>query len=130
MLFHSSYFLLPPHKTCRLHRQIQRPNLDVLTWFLRKWVVYTRKFPPEVPAGNVTLSLDHSRDEPVSSPCDGLHEAWPFRIVLEHTANLADRGVDAIVGVKKNVPTPDSLDDLFAGDQLPIFSLSREAADP
>src|ERR1700694_2714141 len=65
------------------------------------------------------VDFHHGCDEPVSPARDGLHKAWLLRIVLHHLPNLADRGVDAAVGIEEDVLTPDPLDDLVAGDQLP-----------
>jgi hypothetical protein len=33
--------------------------------------------------------------------------------------NLADGGVDAVVGIKENILAPDPLDDPVSGNQLP-----------
>ena len=60
----------------------------------------------------------HWRDEPVSPPGDGLHEPGLFSIVLQYLANLADGGIDAVVGVEEDILAPDPLDDLVPGHQL------------
>jgi hypothetical protein len=44
---------------------------------------------------------------------------WVF---AESATNLADRGVDATVGVEVDIFAPEALDDLLAADQSPIFA--------
>jgi len=39
-------------------------------------------------------------------------------IIPEDLADFPDRPIDAVVGIKKNILTPDSLDDLIAADDL------------
>jgi len=39
----------------------------------------------------------------------------------EHLPNLADRTVDAVVGIEEDAFAPDSLDNFFAGDELTLL---------
>src|SRR5258708_36336680 len=63
--------------------------------------------------------VSYGRDELVSPPRNRLHESRLLRIVLQHLPNLADGGVDAVVGIKENILAPDPLDDPVSGNQLP-----------
>jgi hypothetical protein len=47
-----------------------------------------------------------------------LYEPGPIRIILERLTNFADRAIDAVVSIEEDAIPPDSLDDLFARDQL------------
>ena len=64
------------------------------------------------------VGLGHRRDETISPARDGLYETWPFRIVLQDFPDLADRTVDAVVGVEEYALAPDSLDDVLSTDDL------------
>jgi hypothetical protein len=58
--------------------------------------------------------------KPVTPAGDGLHKARSLGVIFQHLSNLADGGVDAVVGVEENIFSPDSIDDLVAGDELPF----------
>jgi hypothetical protein len=47
-----------------------------------------------------------------------VNKSRPFRIILESLADLSNRSIDAVIGIEKNVLTPDPLYNLLAGDQL------------
>ena len=44
-----------------------------------------------------------------------------FRVILEHLTNLADGGVNAVVGIKEDVFSPYPLDNLVSADELPAL---------
>jgi hypothetical protein len=48
-----------------------------------------------------------------------LNEAGLFAIVAEGLADFADSSIDTVVGVEVDIWSPDSFDDLVAGDELP-----------
>jgi hypothetical protein len=72
-----------------------------------------------LPSGGSGTYVSYGRDEPVSPPRNRLHESRLLRIVLQHLPNLADGGIDAVIGIEENILAPDLLDDPVAGDQLP-----------
>jgi len=63
---------------------------------------------------------DQRSNEAVTLARDGLYEAWLLGVIPERLPNLADGGVDAVLGVEKNVLAPDPFDDLIAGNQLTV----------
>ena len=42
-------------------------------------------------------------------------------IILEHLADLADGGIDTVVGVEEDIFAPDLLDDLIPADELSVL---------
>jgi hypothetical protein len=60
-------------------------------------------------------------DKTISLAADGLNEAGGIGIVFQGLADLADGGVDAVVGVEEDILTPDALDNLFPTDDLATF---------
>jgi hypothetical protein len=66
----------------------------------------------------LTVSAIYPRSEAVSLSNDGFNKTRLLRIIPEHDANLADRGVDTVVDVQKNALTPKALSNLFAGHQF------------
>src|SRR5262249_61083487 len=63
----------------------------------------------------------HGRDESISLAGDRLHEAGLLRVVLERLADLADGGIDAVVRVEEDIPSPDPLDDPVPADELSLL---------
>ena len=74
------------------------------------------------------LGLDggNRRDEAVAHPGDGLDELWFFRIVAEKMTEFADGGIDAVIGVNKDVAFPELLNNLPPRNQV---SLARHQQD-
>jgi hypothetical protein len=62
--------------------------------------------------------LNDISNEPVTQPGDRLHEARLLGVVPERLADFPNSSVDAVVRIEENVLTPDSLDDLIAGNKL------------
>src|SRR6266851_1938915 len=116
--FSGSYFFLSPHKASPLHRKIRWADLHLLHRLLREGVAYGCNFPCYVSTRDLPRSFNHS-DEAVSPAGDGLYESRLLGVVLEYLANLADSGVDAVVGVEEDVLAPNPFDDLVAGHELP-----------
>src|SRR6202012_5340788 len=56
-------------------------------------------------------------DEAIALAGDGLEEARVFGIVAQGLADLADGGVDAVLGVDEDLGVPEALGDLGAGDE-------------
>jgi hypothetical protein len=61
----------------------------------------------------------HGGHETISLASYGLDEAGVIAIVPERLADFADSTVDTVVGVEVDIRSPDSFDDLVAGDKLP-----------
>ena len=71
--------------------------------------------------------MPNRRDETVSLPRDRLYEARLFGIILQDLPNLADRSVDAVVGVEEDILAPDPLNDVFPSDDLsPALNQDRQ----
>jgi hypothetical protein len=75
-------------------------------------------------------------DEAIAEAGDGLDEARVIGVVVEGVADLADRAVDAVVGVGEDALAPDLLHDLLAAHQLAGLlrekqqDLHRDALEP
>ena len=75
------------------------------------------------PQGDRWLSSadgDCGCDEAVAHAGDGLDELGIFGVVAEKMAELADGGVDAVLGVDEDFAGPEALGDLGAGDELAL----------
>ena len=79
--------------------------------------------------------------ESIALPRYGLHEAGVLRVIAEDLTDLADGGVDAVLGVHKDFAVPQALDYFGSGDEMAIpgcqqneqlhrFSFQLEAAAP
>lgn len=66
--------------------------------------------------GNEAVTLTRNR----------LDEARFFGIIPERKANLADGGVDSMLGVNKNILAPEALDDFISRDEIPIFAREQD----
>src|SRR5260370_35829232 len=58
------------------------------------------------------------RDEQITSPEYGLHDALPLGIVPKHLTDFANGCVDPLLGIQKDVLAPESLNDFFPTDEL------------
>ena len=67
-------------------------------------------------------------NESVSPAGERLDIARLLRIVLEHLADFADGAVDAVVGIEKDVFSPDLFRNFFARDEL-AFLLNQDEQD-
>jgi hypothetical protein len=71
--------------------------------------------------GSVTSTYScYRRYEPVTLACYGQYEPWFFRVVSECPPDLADGGVNAVLGIEENLISPEPVDDLLSADNLPI----------
>jgi len=55
-----------------------------------------------------------------------LHKAGLLRIVFKGLANFPDSRINAVVGIQKDILTPNLLYDLLAGDELPALLDQQE----
>jgi hypothetical protein len=60
----------------------------------------------------------HLGYEPVTPGRDRDYESWCIRVIAQRPPNLPYRGINAGVAIQENPFSPDSLQDLFACDQL------------
>ena len=112
------HLFLAPHKAGPLHRKTRRGRPRLLNQLLREGIANGCKFPCCLSARDLALRLDHG-NEAVSPSGDGLHESRSLGVVLQYLANLADGGVDAVVGVEEDVLAPNPFYDLVTGHELP-----------
>jgi hypothetical protein len=76
----------------------------------------------------LAMKINNRSNEAVSLAGYSLYEPGLLGIILQHLPNFADGAVDAVIGVEENSVAPDSLDDLFARDQLTAL-LDQEEQD-
>ena len=64
----------------------------------------------------------------VPSSGDSLDKARLFGIVFEDLADFSDRGIDCVIGIKKDVLAPKLLNDLFPRYQLagPLYQQEQD----
>src|ERR1019366_807156 len=69
----------------------------------------------------------YRRDKAVSLPGHGLYEPRSLGIVLQGLPDFADRSVDAVVSIEKNVGAPDPFHNLLAGDDaVPLLDQQQK----
>src|SRR5882762_1247883 len=68
-------------------------------------------------SGGRGISFFNRGYKAISTTDDCLHEAWLLGVIFKDLPYFPDRGVDAVIGVKKNVFAPDPFDNLLARDQ-------------
>jgi hypothetical protein len=64
------------------------------------------------------MFLTHLGYEPVTPGRECDYESWGLRVVLQRLPNFPYRGVNAGVAIEERPFSPDSLQDLFACNQL------------
>jgi hypothetical protein len=53
-------------------------------------------------------------NEPVSLAGDGLHETRPLWVIAKYITNLTDGGIDAVLGVEKDILAPETIYDFLS----------------
>src|ERR1022692_380840 len=72
--------------------------------------------------GSVTSTYSYYRRyEPVTLACYGQYEPWFVRVVSECLADLADGGVNAVLGINEDIFSPKPLDDLLTGGDIALL---------
>jgi hypothetical protein len=93
-----------------------------------------RNLPADQATGNCAFrrgwgrrtDLLYGSDKPVSPTGQRLDETRLLRVILEYLANLADGGIDAVVGVEEDIFAPDLFDNLVPADELPALRDQQE----
>jgi hypothetical protein len=58
--------------------------------------------------------------EAVALADDGLDETGFLRVIAESHADLADRGIDAVIDIDEDVLAPEAGRDFLSGDEFPV----------
>jgi len=72
-------------------------------------------------AASSIFDVGDSCDEPVSFALHRLHKTRLVGIVLQRLPDLANRCIDPVFGIYKNVIAPETLNDLLPRDQVAVL---------